>query len=140
MLFKWRQAIISKDGPEKPTTRHILLTLSLHMDQDGNKCFPSISTLAAETGLSRRAICLHLDLAERDGWIKKEICGFSGQDWKRHRYLPLIPKKVVTESNHVNEKGGYLIPFFGLFNPYYFFKRIKIIVFSWVQAAPTQLL
>ena len=104
-LFSWREAIISTHGPGA-ITRHVLLTLSLHMDGNGDSCFPSVRTLAAETALSRRTICTHLKKAEKNGWIKKMIQGLSGKGWKRHGYLPEIPGKVGNEVHHVNQKGG----------------------------------
>ena len=29
---QWRDLVASSDGPPSPTTRHVLLTMSLHMD------------------------------------------------------------------------------------------------------------
>jgi hypothetical protein len=95
-LFKWREAITSKYGPE-PLTRLILLTLSLHMNQSGGSCFPSIKTLMQETGLGNKAVIRHIRLAEKTGWIRKEICGFSGQGWKRHSYKAKIPPNILSK-------------------------------------------
>jgi hypothetical protein len=103
-LFEWRAAIVSIHGPG-PTTRHVLLTLSLHMDVNGDSCFPATRRLKDETGLSERTICTHLEKAEKDGWIKKMIQGLSGQGWKRHCYTPIIPAKVLKEVQHLNQKG-----------------------------------
>jgi len=57
-LFSWRKAITVSGVA--PTTRHVALTLSLHMNDVGGSCFPSQTTLAAETGLSRSTINEHL--------------------------------------------------------------------------------
>lgn len=70
-LFTWRSAVSSEDGPESSTTRHVLLALSLYMNQKGGSCFPSTRTLADETGLSRRTVEEHLRRAADNGWIKK---------------------------------------------------------------------
>lgn len=70
-LFTWRSAVSSEDGPESSTTRHVLLALSLYMNQKGGSCFPSTRTLAKETALSRRTVEEHLRKAHREGWIDK---------------------------------------------------------------------
>jgi hypothetical protein len=103
-LFEWRKAIVSEYGP-KPTTRLVLLVLSLHMDKEGDRCFPSTKALERETGLSERSVCTHLIMAEKTGWIKKEVCGLSGQGWKRHKYIASIPEKVLKEVQYLNLKG-----------------------------------
>lgn len=68
-LFTWRSALCESDLP--PTTRHVLLTLSLHMNERGGSCFPSSRILAAETGLTRRTVESHLRKAVALGWIEK---------------------------------------------------------------------
>ena len=116
-LFEWRDATLGDSGPESPFTRLVLLTLSTHMDLDGKSCFPSQRLLAKETKLSRRAIGIHLRKAEQDGWIIRESRNGKGQGWKRHKYIPKIPKggepgslplseKVGNHIPHVTQKGG----------------------------------
>ena len=92
-LFTWRTAIISSDL--SPTTRHVLLTLSLHMSEAGASCYPSTATLARESGLSERAVCTHLDKANAAGWIVKRRHGMAGKKWARHEYAPQIPADVL---------------------------------------------
>lgn len=98
-LFRWRKLVASECGPE-PVTRHVLLTLSLHMNQAGRQCFPSTKSLSIETGLSERSVCTHLDKAEQLGWIRKELRGVTGQAWRRSQYYALIPK-ALKEIPHV---------------------------------------
>lgn len=115
-LFDWRKAMLSDMGPA-PTTRLVLMVISTHMNGDGASCFPSITTLAAETGLSRRVVIEHIAKAAEDGWIRKAPKGLSGQAWRRHEYAASIPgnvvqqihhlnQNVVTENNHVDQKRG----------------------------------
>lgn len=96
-LFTWRSAIASPLGPSNPTTRHVLLTLSLHMNERGESCYPTTKQLAEETGLSERSVCTHLEQAEIDGWMRKRAVGLRGRQWKRHIYSPAIPSKVLNE-------------------------------------------
>jgi hypothetical protein len=104
MLFNWRKATISKCGP-KPTTRLLLLTLSVHMDGNGGSCFPSTRKLAEETGLSERTVCTHLEIAEKEGWIKKMKQGLTGRSWKRHSYQAAIPPEALKQVQHPKQQG-----------------------------------
>jgi hypothetical protein len=70
VLFAWRSAIVASDLP--PTTRLVLLTLSLHMDAGGGSCWPSVELLARETGANRATVIRHLAAAERLGWLAAE--------------------------------------------------------------------
>lgn len=54
-----------------PTERLVGLTLSLHMDRDGGSCWPSLTTLANETGLSRRTVIRALNTLDAEGYIKR---------------------------------------------------------------------
>lgn len=58
---------------------------------------PSLTVLAAETGLSKRTVQRHLDVLEDEGWIKRDRPDKKAQ-WfgERVRYTLLCP--VVTES------------------------------------------
>ena len=105
-LFTWRSAIASPVGPKNPTTRHVLLTLSLHMNERGESCYPSTKVLAAESGLSERSVCTHLDQAERDGWIVKRVLGRSGQGWRRHLYCPVVPPHALKDLQCPEDEGA----------------------------------
>lgn len=94
-LFTWRSAVASEDGPPNPTTRHVLLTLGLHMNERGESCFPSIELLTIETALSPRAVKEHLKIAAEAGWVgKREERRPNGQNWRRIEYFALIPDGV----------------------------------------------
>lgn len=112
-LFDWRAAVCSQHGPEKPTTRFVLLTLALHMSVKGDSCFPSIDLLAEESGLSRRAVIEHLQIAEATGWLaKKDRSTRNGQGWRRVEYYGLIPAgieaKLRTPKTDVVHQGNHL--------------------------------
>lgn len=110
VLFTWRAAITSEYGPPSPSTRLVLLTLSLHMDDQGKSCFPTIETLMKETGLSNRAVITHLRQAEQDGCFRKTSGVFKGQRWRHSVYEATIPaaalpvdklSKVVKDVHHL---------------------------------------
>ena len=102
---RWRDLVASADGPPSATTRHVLITLSLHMDGDGGQCFPSTRLLAERTGVSERVVCAHLALAADGGWIRKgRRPGASGQGWRRNEYQAM-PRKALTQGKRLTSKG-----------------------------------
>lgn len=100
-VLTWRAAVASEHGPSSPLARHILLTLSVHMNEKGGSCFPSISLLVKETGLSRPSLVKHLKLAVDEEWLIVKKHGYKGQNWARNDYQAAIPK-AVKDVYHVN--------------------------------------
>lgn len=109
-LFTWRSAVASDRGPKHAVTRHVLLTLGLHMNEKGGSCFPSIDTLVQETALSRPTVIKHLQMAHADGWIEKTTVGLRGKRWRRSEYVALIPESYYEKDDesegHEGGKGG----------------------------------
>jgi len=66
-LFTWRSAVCDSNLPA--TCRHVLLTVSLHMNERGGSCFPSVDRIAAETGLNRATVIRQLQRARDNGWL-----------------------------------------------------------------------
>ena len=84
-LFTWRSAVV--DSALKPTTRHVLLTLSLHMNERGGSCFPSVDRLVRETGLGRSTVIRALQSARDNGWL--HVQQSSGRF--SNRYSAVVP-------------------------------------------------
>lgn len=104
-FFTWRSAMASKFGPPSSTTRLVLLTLSLHMSEQGDSCFPGIDRLVDESGLSKKSVIDHIQIAEEMGWITKQERHLrSGQGWRRMEYFATIPDGI--EAKIKAEKGG----------------------------------
>lgn len=93
-LFAWRNCLLSPEGPSNPTTRLVLLTLSTHMSQEGERCFPTTRRLAEQTGLSERSVITHIQRATQEGWLLVSKHGTNGQGWRRHEYHPLVPQRA----------------------------------------------
>lgn len=87
--WTWRHAIVK--APLSSTTKWVLAAISFHMDDVGNGCFPAIDQISDETGLSRRTVCQHIDIARRAGWLTVERRGMHGRRWKRNQYRPRWP-------------------------------------------------
>lgn len=94
--FSWRGSLLKTDLPA--TTKHILLTLSLHVNDADERCFPSIQRLCKETGLSNRTVISHLHDAEKLGWIVTTKNTFSGQAWARNSYRLAWPEGSEPDS------------------------------------------
>lgn len=67
--WNWRRAVAESDL--QSTTRHVLLTLSLHVSDAGEGAFPSVRTLVRQTGLTKPTVKKHLNLAVEAGWITR---------------------------------------------------------------------
>ena len=88
-FFSWREAIL--ESSLKSVTRHLLLTLSCHMNSLGEGCFPSTRRIARGMGVSERAVITHLRLALEAGWIGRKLHGFAGQRWAGYEYVICFP-------------------------------------------------
>ncbi|RVA58211.1 helix-turn-helix domain-containing protein [Mesorhizobium sp. M7A.F.Ca.US.001.01.1.1] len=97
--WSWRHAIISSDLA--PTTRHVLLTISCYMNDVGGGCYPTTKQLQKSTGLSERAVCEHIGIAERAGWLTISKHGLAGQKWKNHQYSARWPNAEGTDVGSV---------------------------------------
>lgn len=95
--WTWRHAVVRSGLP--PTTRHVLLTLSVFMDEMGRSCFPSIDDLIETTGLGRTSIIKHLAEAVSAGWIRKSRHGFGGRRWRHGEYEPCWPGRDIEGSS-----------------------------------------
>jgi hypothetical protein len=91
--WSWRKAV-TRSGL-MPTTRHVLLTLSLHMNEHGEGCYPPVEDLVEETGLSKRAVLEHLSKAIEAGWLVRQELGLRGRRWRRSEYQPSWPGRDV---------------------------------------------
>jgi len=105
-LFDWRWHIASADGPRNPTTRLVLLTISLHMSVLGESAWPTQATLSTETGLSVTTVKAHIALAVKLGWLERTESKATGKGWRRTNYTPSIPGDVGRELTHDRAQRG----------------------------------
>jgi hypothetical protein len=96
-LFEWRRRICESDL--KAVTRHVALVLSMHMNDKGGSCWPSISTVARETGLSERCVRASIgELCDKSTWLKVSMGGGRGNP---NRYTAVIPNSAPHSVNDV---------------------------------------
>ena len=102
LVIRWREAVASESGPSSPTTRHVLLTLSLWMNADGKSCSPGQRLLARATGLSQRSISIHTTIADELGWVLR-LHGKNSRGWRRDYYEALFPNAPRTAADGIEE-------------------------------------
>lgn len=90
--WSWRHRLLKSNLPS--TTRHVLLTLSCHVNDAGEACFPRVEDLVLETGLSKRSVLTQLEIGRESGWVQVSRHGFSGKKWARNEYLLTTPEEV----------------------------------------------
>ncbi|MET1410717.1 helix-turn-helix domain-containing protein [Roseibium sp. HPY-6] len=104
----WRHAMCAaKELPA--TTKHVLLTLSMFMNEFGESCFPPISDLVKYSSLDKKTVIKHLGIAREKGWVAVSQHGFRGQKWKRNEYsVRWLERDLVAPSEplETDEGGG----------------------------------
>lgn len=97
--------MMSAAGPSSAVVRHVLLTLSIRWNEDGESCYPSIATIAAQTALNRRTVQRAVQAAIEEGWIRREPRRSGGRSWSYVATMPDESGRVAedrppTERDH----------------------------------------
>jgi hypothetical protein len=96
--YTWRNAIMSEDGPSNPLARLVLMAISLHMKSDGTGAWPAQTLIAQRAHVGVRSVKRHLEIAERHGWIERELIRRSqGRNWYYTYYLACVPESVYAK-------------------------------------------
>lgn len=103
-LFTWRSAITDSDL--SPDTRHVALTLSLHMNERGDSCFPSLETLRQETGRRKASVILGLRELEARGWLRVKRPKVTGRGRPNHYTAIITPKGFRGRTDSEGYDGG----------------------------------
>jgi hypothetical protein len=115
ICFRWRKLVLSPNGPkvwrrataatkrrrEKPArivadkdARFCLAALANYMNPDGTSAYPSIARIAADTGLSTRAVKSAMTRAADGGWIARTrtwVYEYGKKMGFRYSYEPRFP-------------------------------------------------
>lgn len=85
-LQRYQRLFWSPMGP--PTAQRALLQCLVRFQLAGNdsRIFPSIETLANDTGLTTKTVGRHLAELAATGWIVRKLAGHRGQSWRRYGY------------------------------------------------------
>jgi hypothetical protein len=99
-VIEWRALILASELA--PSAKLTALALSTHMDRSGGSCFPSLTTIARETGLARRTVCYALDGLQRAGLLERVRSGRGKPTRYRatsaHAALPLVQQVHLTSA------------------------------------------
>lgn len=115
IAWSWRHAILKSSLAA--TTRHVLLTVSCRMNEHGQSCYPTMATIAKDSGLSVRAVSKHIKIASKANWLEISKHGFAGQRWRNNEYVARFPeleneqeKVLLPQNKVVNEITGGVEP------------------------------
>ncbi len=109
--WSWRHAFSASDLPA--TTKHVLHTLGMFMNELGEGCYPSVADICRYSGLDKKTVIKHLAAARERGWIDVSQHGYRGQKWKRQQYAARWPQRDLTAPcppDDVDEGGGAVPP------------------------------
>jgi DNA-binding transcriptional MocR family regulator len=85
LVVQWRTLVVTSEVGAMP--RAVAHVLSTHMDRNGGSCFPSLTTIARESGLARSTVCKALNELE----VAKLIQRDRGGPKRSTRYLATSP-------------------------------------------------
>lgn len=102
-LFTWRSAVASKESRLSPTQRHVALTLSLHMSEKGDSCFPSMARLVDETGLGLSTVRRMMQQLHEAGWLDRQV---NASGLGTNRYRAMIPESYQVEEPRPQRAGS----------------------------------
>jgi hypothetical protein len=101
--FLWIAAVVASDL--SATTRLVAHTLVTHGKTTGADIFPGTRTLARESALSERAVCTHLDVLVRRGFLGRQSRQGETAGTRGFEYLLFIPR-VLKDVQHSAERGA----------------------------------
>src|SRR5690606_29974766 len=108
--WSWRHAFAQSDLPA--TTKHVLHTLGMFMNELGEGCYPSVADICRYSRLDKKTVLKHLAAAREAGWIAVSQHGYRGQRWKRQEYAARWPERdlVAACPPDDGEEGGGAVP------------------------------
>ncbi|MEJ5084828.1 helix-turn-helix domain-containing protein [Brucella pseudogrignonensis] len=108
--WSWRHAFASSSLPA--TTKAVLHTLGMFMNEFGESCYPTVADICRYSGFDKKTVLKHLSSARDAGWIAISLHGYRGQKWKRQEYAARWPERdlVAACPPSDNVQGGGAIP------------------------------
>lgn len=102
--YDWLRTVMASDLPN--ITRLVSHTMAFHGRADGSGIFPSVRLIAKEAGLSERAVCTHIDLLVRRGFLwRKSRVAETTAGALGFVYILAIPS-VLNEIQHCAGNGA----------------------------------
>lgn len=101
-LFTWRSAVC--ESGLRPSVRHVALTLSTHMSERGDSCFPSLATLAEETGLHKETVHKAIAELEEASYLQVTRPETTGRGRANH-YRACVPERSDEQTVSPDERS-----------------------------------
>lgn len=108
--WSWRHAFASSNLPA--TTKAVLHTLGMFMNEFGESCYPTVADICRYSGFDKKTVLKHLSSAREAGWIAISLHGYRGQKWKRQEYAARWPERDLVAACPPSDsgQGGGTIP------------------------------
>ena len=87
--YSWMKLVLNSQLPAP--SKHLLLTLSYHMDSKGRSCYPTQNQLHTETSMTIKTIRKHMNLCKASGFIETYTRKISDQDFWNYGYIAKLP-------------------------------------------------
>jgi DNA-binding transcriptional MocR family regulator len=87
LVARWRRAVLASDLTRGQ--KIVAMALAEHMNGEGGSCYPSVKTLASETGLSVRGVRKAIAELSRRKWISRKRGGSRPGHTSRYQALLL---------------------------------------------------
>jgi hypothetical protein len=111
---------IEQQDVTEPVTRLVLICLANYAGSDGNAAYPSLLRLARDSGLSERAIRIHLRKLEAAALIRRGNQAFAAAQIERADRRPTVYNLVISRgasdaprpsTGGTGERnGGHVVP------------------------------
>ena len=98
-VFVWMKQI--RDSDLESSTRLVLLTMVTWLDNTTGTCFPSLSTIASGTGLSKSTVAAHLKRAENAGFVTRRRRRIGKENTSTLYQAKLVPHITPREAPRI---------------------------------------
>jgi hypothetical protein len=99
----WRTELLASEMSSP--AKMVAFVLSTHMDRNGGSCFPSLTTIARESGYARSTVCQALAELDRANLLER-VRGGRGKPTRYHATSPLTGLPVVRQADSTSPTGG----------------------------------
>lgn len=109
--WTWRHAFAG--AQLHATTKLLLHTVGMFMNEMGKGCFPSQAEIIEYSSLDKKTVIKHTRLAIDAGWLEAFQHGYRGQKWRRLEYKPCWPDRDLIAADaepDLSEGGGNAPP------------------------------
>lgn len=101
--FRWERAVLASDL--EPITKLVALVIATHVGARTLRAWPTMRTLARETGTSLPTVVKHTRIIERRGFLHAHPRSGEGRAWNQTAYSILLPPGVQPALTPLHAQG-----------------------------------